>query len=655
MSVVTGLALAIGLLIVAPYLAHRLRRRRAEERPFAPARLVPPAPPKARRRAQLEDRALFAIRALSILFLALLGASPLVRCSRLALQRSGGASVSLAIVIDDSMSMRAKDASERTRFSRAKEGARQLLASAREGDAVAVVLAGAPSRVALAATNDLGAARATIDALQESDRGTDLEGSVTVARALIGQLPQVDKRIVVLSDLADGNPDGPPLGQGSAIPVWVAMPELREPGQDCGIRLADRAGIRVRVEVVCSSASAAQAREVVIRAGDKTLARAPLPKTATGDVVLRLPDDDASELTAALSGADAIASDDAAIVVTEAGPGTVAIVADTADEAAATGGAPIVEQALSALHLDIAVRPIPALPDRVEDLSAFAGIIVDDPPGFTPEQRRALGAFIEGGGVALVALGPRSAAAPLGASLEPLLAHAVSWSSSPSPGIDPDKVASALAESAPSLVDLAAKGRIAIGAEDTGAFEPLLSWKDGAPLLTRRGSGRGEAWLSTLPFAVDTSDLTLRPGFLALLDAFVAEARQRAVPRRGDVGVPWAFSGARTVAIEGPGGPVPASRDGLSWRAVPTLTGSYHVVVDGKNELRVAAPIAREMDLRPRAGESSASASPLGDSHAAVDVSWAIALALLAFVAAELALRALTRARQESDRTAPLP
>ena len=36
---------------------------------------------------------------------------------------------------------------------------------------------------------------------------------------------------------------------------------------------------------------------------------------------------------------------------------------------------------------------------------------------------------------------------------------------------------------------------------------------------------------------IDASDFALRPGFLALLEAFVAESRQRAAPRRGDVGV----------------------------------------------------------------------------------------------------------------------
>ena len=174
MAFVAWLALGIGVLVVAPYLAHRLRRKRADHRFFAAAHLVPPAPPRARRRSSLEDVALFSTRALAVLALALLGASPLVRCSRLSLQRSSGASVALAIVIDDSMSMRAK-AGNSSRFERARDAARELLASAREGDAVAIVMAGAPARVALAATTDLGAARALVDQMPPSDRATDLD------------------------------------------------------------------------------------------------------------------------------------------------------------------------------------------------------------------------------------------------------------------------------------------------------------------------------------------------------------------------------------------------------------------------------------------------------------------------------------------------
>jgi len=190
MSFLTLSALAIGLFVAAPFLAHMLRRRHTEERPFPPARLVPPTPPAARRRSSLEDRALFAVRALAVAALALLGATPFIHCSRLAIARRSGASVALAIVIDDSLSMRAKLPSGVTRFTRALGAARELSAGLASGDEVAVVLAGAPARVALGSTTSLGAATATLEGLEVSDRATDLDGAVRLAKDLLRGLAQ---------------------------------------------------------------------------------------------------------------------------------------------------------------------------------------------------------------------------------------------------------------------------------------------------------------------------------------------------------------------------------------------------------------------------------------------------------------------------------
>ena len=97
MSFVTVLALGLSLLVLAPTLAHLLRRGRANEQPFPPAGLVPAARATARERSRLEDRGVLLLRALMILCMALLGAGPLVRCSRVALGRSRGASVPIAI------------------------------------------------------------------------------------------------------------------------------------------------------------------------------------------------------------------------------------------------------------------------------------------------------------------------------------------------------------------------------------------------------------------------------------------------------------------------------------------------------------------------------------------------------------------------------
>lgn len=648
MSFLTLLALGIGVFVAAPYLAHRLRRQRADEVPFAPVRLVPPTPPRARRRSRLEDRGLFFIRAASILALAVLGASPLIRCSRLALSR-GGASVAVAIVLDDSMSMRARTDGGPTRFSRAKKGAEEILAELRDGDAAAIVLAGAPARVALSATTDIAALRAALDGVAESDRSTDLDGAIAMARTLVGELPQIDRRVVLLSDLADGKSDAAPLGESTdrAVPVWVAMPELsKETLSDCGILAADRGSGRARVRFACSTPAAAGGREVRIMDGEKQIASAALPQTALGEVMLAVPGDDARALTAVLSGADAIAADDRALVVVESGPSAIAVVGDRTDDAVTTGGAPVVERALAALNEGMQIRPIPQAPDRHEDVQAFAAIFVDDPPGFTPEQRKVLGAFVDRGGVLVLALGRRSASAQLGATLEPFLARAVGWSESPAKSGDPAS-ASLLGEAASSLEDLGAKHRATLAQEDLSGFEPVVKWTDGAPLALRRTRGRGTVWLVTLPFAVEASDLPLRPAFLALLDAIVADARERSVPLRGDVGAPWAFGGATHVEADGPSGKLVAARDDGTLRLVPSVIGPYHLVVDGTKELRVAAPSAREIDLRPRPVAPAATSSALGGGVAVVDVSWTIALALLGLVAMETIVRALTRTRRE--------
>jgi hypothetical protein len=645
-GVLTTVALVVAALVAVPFLAHQLRRRRAEEQPFPPARLVDAAPPKARRRSRLEDRALFVTRASAVVALAVLGASPFVRCSRLSLQRSGGASVAMAIVLDDSMSMQA-DAAGRSRFERARRGAHELLASAREGDAVALVLAGNPARVALGATTDMEAARLAIDSFTPSDRATDLDGSLVLAADLLTPLPQVDRRVVVLSDLADGHSEGTPLAPPMSVPLWVALPELSVDRADCGVLRADKKGARVRVAVACGPTHSAVGRDVIVEdAKGNELGRGTVSSAPNADVTVVLPSSEARAERARLSGIDAIASDDTAPVVAEVGRQVIAVVADVGNEAVATGGPPLVERALGALKVDVDVAPVPATPDRVEDLSADLGLIIDDPPGLTPEQRHAVAAFIDGGGVVLLALGPHAAAAPLGATLEPIAMHPVSWKETRARGASP-KNAGVLAGSEATLVDLSAPRRAALSPEDVGAFEPVVSWEDGALLVGRRAMGRGEAWIVTLPLSIDASDLALRPAFLALLDAWVRSARERSAPLRSDVGTSWGFPGAGQVLVQGPGGPVAMTRDGGMIRIVPPRIGAYRITVDGKSETRIAAPILRELDMRPRSTQPEATAPTVRDRRGSVDASGPVAIALLALVALELALRIVSRRQAE--------
>ena len=680
MSFLTASGLLVALFVAAPFLAHMLRRRTAEERPFPPARLVPATPPAVRRRSMLEDRALFSVRAIAVILLALLGATPFVRCSRLALTRRSGASVALGVVIDDSLSMRAKLPGGATRWARSIAALRELTAGLQPGDAVAIVLAGAPARVALGSTTNMAAVAEAIDQLTPSDRATDLEGAVGLAKGLVRGLAQRDKRVVLLSDLADGSPpDAPPIGGDADVAVWLPLPELAASGVDCAITRADRSGTRVWVRVACAGPPAAppaasasaeprapaahlsEGRKIEIRAGNDVIGTAKLgPDVARDDIAVDVPATAPEALRAVLvhdGRPDAIAEDDEAPVVAAGGALPMAVVVDTATTHVATGGPPPIEQAFSALGLDAQVHPIPAVPEHADDLGKYAALIVDDVPGFTPAVRRAIAAWIERGGVLLLTLGPRAAAALLGAGFDPLVPGVVRWSASPSPGVDAAS-APLLGPSAEGLADLAPHGRASLDAEAVDHAEILARWRDGAPFLVRRSLGRGAVLTLTLPLSTDESDLALRPAFLALLDRVVGTARARGGARRIDVGESWTFDGYRAVEIErvatdarAPKQPIrvyegdangrSAPAQDRRLRADPALAGLYRLTLDGEKITRVAAVPDREIDLRPRKARDETRAASLGGVDPSLDVSPYVALSLLALFAVELVLRLL--------------
>jgi hypothetical protein len=679
-SVLSVAALLVALLVAAPVVAHLLRRRQAEERPFPAAALVPATPPQARKRSALEDRALFSVRALAVIGLALLGATPFVRCSRVALNRQGGASVAMAVVLDDSLSMRAPlpggeagSTSGPTRFQRARQGALELLDGTRSGDAVAVVMAGAPARVLVAATTNVATAREAIEAAEPSDRATDLDESVRLGRELLDALPQSDKRVVVFSDLADGSAEGTVLAAEGTVATWVPLGELAGLAEDCAVTRADRAANKVLARVVCTgagtaapsdsaaaqpSASAAPearpgapTRLLELRAGDEVLASARVSTAEhVSDVTLELRAEAPEGLVARLAPGDAIAADDVAPVVAAGGSLEIAVVGDAAGSHVETGGPPPVEQALTALELDARIHPLPSVPEHAEDLGNFGALIVDDQPGLTPEVRRALAAWVEKGGVVLLALGPRAAAAQLGATFEPLVAGVVRWGKSPSPGIDPATAAAALGAAAPSYADLSAKGRASLDAGASDAAEVLARWQDGAPFLLRRPMGRGSVLVLTLPFDTEQSDLALRPAFLAIVDRFVSTARARGGARRIDAGQSWTFDGFQRVRVRRLGGAgadaeVPVlDADGRP-RAAPPLAGSYEIDLGDEKVTRVAAVPEREIDFRPRPVSPSAASEVFGGVAPSMDVSPWVAVGLLALLAVEMALRVARRAR----------
>jgi hypothetical protein len=646
-------ALAVALLVLAPIAAHLLRVRRAQEQPFPPARLVPASPPATRQRRKLEDRALFGVRALAILALALLGAVPLIQCSRLAVFRSGGASVALVLVVDDSMSMRVRDDGDRSRFSIAKRHAMDLVAGSQKGDAIAVVLAGDPVRVALAPTSDFSVAEAVVGDLVPSDRATDLDGAISLATSLISSLPQPERRVVVLSDLCDGHPEGTPVGEGLDAFLWIPPLSLAEDAHDCAILQAEERSGRVVARVACTGSGTDPERSLVVRAGSEEIGRVLLRSRMSGsggvmDIEVATESRSSSADVVVLEGgSDFIAENDRAPVAHQLETSTIGVLSDRTLSRVETGGPPPVEQALAALQTGAMVQPIPTVPDAVEDLAKYSALVLDDPPGLTPEARDAVRAWLLQGGVALVGLGPRAARAPLGASLDPFVPGVPRWLDEAPDGVNLED-ASGFGPSGSSLERLASRGRTQFETDRLQDAKMILRWSDGVPLVVERPMGRGVVYLVGLPFNPTWSDFPLRPAFLALLSRVTELARLRGGSKRIVVGQSWVFEDV-PMEVRTAAGPYPIVRSQGKARVTPEEAGRYDIRIDGEVDTRFAVIPAREVDLRPRKAAAATQDSTLGATRSSVDISPWIALVLLGLLASELALRTLKSNRVTSS------
>jgi hypothetical protein len=655
-SFAVSAALAIALLVAAPIVAHLFRRGRAREVPFPPARLVPAARSVAKERARLEDRLLFALRALAVVLLALLGAMPLVRCSRLALERSTGASVALALVLDDSLSMRAELANGTSRWERARRAALELIASARRGDAIAIVLAGRPARIALAPTTDLDAARRALAELHVSDRSTDLELSVQMARTLLRDLPQRDRQLAVFSDFAGAAPlDGEPL-------VWAPVEELRAPVENCGVASAQRGAISISASVACTSAAAASGRRLELLALDPSSSGARAAPALGGASLLAraglqtvvVPAPSGREvLGVRLNGKDALERDDLAAVGRESSALEVAVNADSSRGAASTGGPSLVEQALSALGGDIAVRPLSVLPEQSEQLSRYGALILDDPSGLGPEMRSALVAWVNRGGVAAALFGRRAESAVIGATLEPFAQAALPWEATQVKGLATSSL-DWLGPEAGGLSELAPRGRARLDGAVGNDARVLARWDDGAPFLIERELGRGVLLSFGLPGSADDSDFALRPGFLALLDYVLALAREHSGQRRGLPGATFRFPASSRVEVLAPGGvPLAHEVEGNAERRTQVFTaemaGRYRVRSSDGDEERMVTLDPEEILTQPQGARASRAAEPLTGRRRDVDASPEVARLLVALLALEILLR-MSRAFRSSVR-----
>jgi hypothetical protein len=670
-------ALLVGLLVAAPFAAHLLRRGRTREFEFPGTHLVPETPPTSKKRSRLDDRVLLSLRSLLVLALAVLGATPFVQCSRLSVARTSGANVALAIIVDDSHSMRSL-VQGTSRWERAVTGAEELLGSTRSGDAIAIVLGGRPARVALSATTDRDAVRRTLREITVSDRATDIADAVKLARSSLVDLPQIDRRVVLLSDLGGEEvPDGEP-------PVSSPLGALGAPAPNCALTACTEQGGTLTAEVACTDGAAAEGRNLSGNAKSKSAPELPTPaggSSATGEsapkttapkapesaplaargglqsVELGVPSGtNATELR--LSGADADASDDVCPVGSATLGAHVAIVADATRASTITGGPTVIEQALRAVRPTVHLRPLTLAPETAEDLEGFGTMVLDDPAGLSPDQRASLTYWVEQGGVAVALLGPRAGTSQLASNLTPFVEGAAVWESFETSKSLETIGATWFGEAAASLVELRNRGRAIFGSGVPSGALVRAAWEDGQPWLLERRLGQGAVFSVGLPASVELSDFALRPAFIALLDRVLGEADSRGGPRRSLAGTTWRFPAGSEPVVTGPGGKLRLAGDsdcdsaqancasGQAFLSLEVSTaGRYIVKQSGREHSRIVDLDPEEVLAPPRqssAGPAQASAW----TQSSVDISGEFALVVLCLFAAELIFRSLSKRRE---------
>lgn len=499
MTFLTVGALGIALLVLVPTIAHLLQRGGRDAVGFPLVRLVLPVPKLSSRRGRLQDRLLFGLRGTLIVTLALLGAVPLIRCDHPVLTRQQGASVALAIILDDSGSMRAQLPDGAVRFDRAKLRASQIISQLHEGDLAALVLAGQPARLIAGATTQLRVVRELCLKAPASDRSTDLASAVDLAENSLRDLPQIDRRIVIFSDLSQ------PIPQ-TGVAHWIPDPELASPVHDCGIVSAIQRGSQVDVDIACSDVKSEPARQLSLTkskpAASKNAESQALVKPIVGGKTTQtirfdsVPSD--VEWVARLDGSDANPHNNMAPVFAGTVGTVVATLTDYTTARAATGGPPLVEQALSAFRGDLVLRPWTTLPDDERSYNEVSLLVLDDPPLYGPEVRAALRKWILRGGIAFAWLGPRAVSDTLGTSLSPFIEGSARWESTEVDGFDVSSL-KWLGPTGASFSDLHASGRLLLDEALPTASTVRARWSDFRAALVEHPIGRGMVWTMGLP------------------------------------------------------------------------------------------------------------------------------------------------------------
>jgi len=596
------LGTVLGLL---PLLVHLFDRRRPRPQPFAAIAFVLRSHRRTTSRLRLKRLLLYTLRTLLLLAVPVALARPqLVRPGAAPAHAAGPAAT--ALVVDRSLAMRFRDGE--TLFERARDEAREALASLLPDEPVTLVPCGPDAEPPPPPGFDRGRVRQALDALQPSYGGADLARCLGLGARALEDSPLPGKRLVLVSAFTQValRLEAPPprvkvgdklvqpevvlrdVARGRVLKNHFLLEVKAEPSPQTGPRM-------VQVTFTARNVPAGEAGEVAasLELSGRPVAKAFLALGPGGTVQKTLVA--RAEAGGAVTGAvvlpeDGLAEDDRRAFVVQVPRELRVLVVDGApspvryrDEAF------FFEAALAAPGSPVHPTLRDAEAAWREQLREYDVVALLNVAAPSAEVAGRLKAYVEGGGGLLVSMGDQVEAEAwnqrLGALLPRPLRLVKSAGATGETAVRPARLGE-VAFDHPLFQPFTGKARegllsarfsrymlVEAGPRSGDAAEVLAAYDDGAPALLLARRGKGRVLLLTSSVDRDWADFAIRTSFLPLIQrsaTFLAgglDERERIEGRIGESLVLHPENGVRVVEVRSPSGGVaplrPESDGGL--------------------------------------------------------------------------------------------
>jgi len=590
-------AFLLGLLAVGlPWWLHRLSSDNPNKQKFSSLMFLEPGEPRRVLAKKVQYLLLLALRIGVLVLLALAFTEPAIWRTPDPAGDSDGARLHL-IVLDGSASMSYGD-----RWDRARAAANDVLDDLGADDRAQVVLAGRLFEVLGPATADIAAVRQTLNTaepgvfrLEYGQLMRSIDGLIRTA-----ELP------VVLDLVTDVQAPGLPTRFGELAP--------RRPAEIVIHDVTDGAAENWTVDSFGASAVSGEltasvrsyapdsvTRTVTLTQNGRTVGEETVEVAARGRADVTFPAlelaSGSNRVEVALSPGDDLARDDRRyLAIKRPEPRKVLIVSPDAE-----GRAPLYVSAaletLTTLALTADVRTTPLGDPPLLD---YSFVVVTDVGLLDAAQATAVQDYVQNGGRALLATGPRSS------SLTALPVTGQALRTNPQMGAQGNVAIGEVDTTHPALRGVeelrAANFYRSVNVEPSEADRVLMRLADGTPLLLERALGSGRVLLFTSSLDKEWNDLPLQPAFVPLMAGIANELLGGAgFTSEADLGSALAvralgFAGGQ---IFDPSGDKALGLGAGSDDVLLDQVGFYEVVGGGTSELVAVNFDARESDLAP--------------------------------------------------------